>query len=55
MDSTIISALRALDVSQMTRANWIAVGMALKEEGLPVSSVAVYETPENCAVYEEKP
>lgn len=27
----------------------------LKEEGLPVSSVAVYETPENCAVYEEKP
>ena len=27
----------------------------LREQGLPVSSVAVYETPENCAVYEEKP
>ena len=27
----------------------------LKEKGLSVSSVAVYETPENCAVYEEKP
>lgn len=26
----------------------------LKEEGLPVRSVAVYETPENCAVYEEE-
>ncbi|MBO4524576.1 MAG: 6-carboxytetrahydropterin synthase QueD [Ruminococcus sp.] len=26
----------------------------LKEDGLPVSSVAVYETPDNCAVYEEE-
>ncbi|MBQ8514053.1 MAG: 6-carboxytetrahydropterin synthase QueD [Ruminococcus sp.] len=26
----------------------------LLEEGLPVQSVAVYETPENCAVYEVK-
>ncbi len=26
----------------------------LKEDGLPVSRVAVYETPENCAVYEEQ-
>ena len=28
---------------------------ALTKTGLPVKSVAVYETPENCAVYEEKP
>jgi 6-pyruvoyltetrahydropterin/6-carboxytetrahydropterin synthase len=27
----------------------------LREQGLPASSVAVYETPENCAVYEETP
>ena len=26
----------------------------LKAEGLPVESVAVYETPENCACYEEE-
>ena len=26
----------------------------LKAEGLPVSSVTVYETPENCAIYEEE-
>lgn len=25
----------------------------LSEKGIPVKSVAVYETPENCAVYEE--
>lgn len=25
----------------------------LSEEGVPLKSVAVYETPENCAVYEE--
>lgn len=25
----------------------------LKDKGLPVKSVTVYETPENCAVYEE--
>ena len=37
MDSNILSALRALDVSQLTRADWIAVGMALKEEGFPCS------------------
>ena len=27
---------------------------ALRAEGLPVSSVTVYETPENCAIYEEE-
>lgn len=26
----------------------------LSQEGIPVKSVAVYETPENCAVYEER-
>ncbi len=26
---------------------------ALRSEGLPVTSVAVYETPDNCAVYSE--
>lgn len=35
MNDLIISALKALDVSQLTRAEWIAVGMALKEEGYP--------------------
>lgn len=33
----ILSALKAIDVSQVTRAEWIAVGMALKEEGYPCS------------------
>lgn len=37
MDNSILSALNALDVSSMTRAEWIAVGMALKEEGFPCS------------------
>ena len=37
MDNSILSALKALDVSTMTRAEWIAVGMALKEEGFPCS------------------
>ena len=26
----------------------------LRETGLPVKSVTVYETPENCAIYEEE-
>ena len=29
--------------------------VALRERGLPVKSAAVFETPENCAVYEEEP
>ena len=29
--------------------------VALREKGLPVRSVTVYETPDNCAVYEEEP
>ena len=33
----ILSALKAIDVSTLSRADWIAVGMALKEEGLPCS------------------
>ena len=37
MDNMILSALKAIDVSQLTRAEWIAVGMALKEEGYPCS------------------
>ena len=36
-DFNLISALRYLDVAKMSRAEWIAVGMALKEEGLPCS------------------
>lgn len=28
---------------------------ALRAQGMPVKSVAVYETPENCAIYEEDP
>ena len=37
MDNQILSALKAIDVSTLTRADWIAVGMALKEEGFPCS------------------
>ncbi len=37
MNNTILSALGALDVASLTRAEWIAVGMALKEEGFPCS------------------
>lgn len=37
MDNNILSALKALPVSELSRADWIAVGMALKEEGYPCS------------------
>lgn len=37
MDNNILSALKTIDVAQLTRADWIAVGMALKEEGFPCS------------------
>lgn len=37
MDNNILSALKALDVSMLSRAEWISVGMALKEEGFPCS------------------
>lgn len=37
MDNNILSALKSIDVASLSRADWIAVGMALKEEGYPVS------------------
>ncbi len=37
MESNLLSALKAIDVSKVTRAEWISVGMALKEEGYPCS------------------
>ena len=37
MENNLLSALRAIDVAQLTRAEWISVGMALKEEGYPCS------------------
>lgn len=37
MDQQILSALKSIPVSELTRADWIAVGMALKEEGFPCS------------------
>jgi len=37
MDNNILSALKAIDVAALSRADWIAVGMALKEEGYPCS------------------
>ena len=37
MDNHILSALKAIDVSTLSRADWIAVGMALKEEGYSCS------------------
>ena len=36
-NTNLLSALKYLDVAAMTRAEWIAVGMALKEEGYPCS------------------
>ena len=36
-NNNILSALKAIDVSTLSRANWITVGMALKEEGYPCS------------------
>lgn len=38
MDSNILSALGSLDVSTLSRDDWIKVGMALKEEGFPCST-----------------
>ena len=32
MDNNILSALKSIDVATLDRADWIAVGMALKEE-----------------------
>ena len=37
MDNNILAALGSLDVSTLDRAEWIQVGMALKEEGYPCS------------------
>ena len=37
MESNVLSALKVIKVSELTRAEWIAVGMALKEEGYPCS------------------
>lgn len=37
MDNIILSALGSLPVAEMSRAEWIMVGMALKEEGCPCS------------------
>ncbi len=37
MNSNLLSALKTLNVADMTRAEWIAVGMGLKHEGFPVS------------------
>lgn len=36
-NNNILSALKAIDVASLSRADWIAVGMALKEEGYPCS------------------
>ena len=37
MEQNILSALKAIDVATLPRVDWIAVGMALKEEGYPCS------------------
>ena len=37
MDNNVLSALRSIDVAALDRASWIAVGVALKEEGYPCS------------------
>ena len=37
MENNLISALKYIDVAELDRADWISVGMALKEEGYPCS------------------
>lgn len=37
MDNNILSALKTIEVANLTREEWIKVGMALKEEGFPCS------------------
>ena len=37
MDGNVLSALKSIPVAELTRADWILVGMALKEEGYPLS------------------
>ena len=37
MDNNILSALKTINVANLSRAEWIAVGMALKEEGYSCS------------------
>lgn len=37
MENNILSALKSINVADLSRADWIAVGMALKEEGYPCS------------------
>lgn len=37
MDDKLISALNSIPVADLDRSDWIAVGMALKEEGFPCS------------------
>lgn len=36
-NNNILQALKSLDVAELSRADWIAVGMALKQEGYPCS------------------
>ena len=37
MENNLLSALKAINVAELSRADWISVGMALKEEGYPCS------------------
>ena len=37
-EQMVLSALKALPVAELTRADWIAVGMALKDKGFPCST-----------------
>ena len=37
MDEQLISALNYIPVADLTRAEWLSVGMALKESGYSVS------------------
>ncbi len=36
-NKNLLSALKAIDVAELSRADWISIGMALKEEGYPCS------------------
>ena len=37
MDENLLSALKSIPVADLDRADWIAVGMALKQEGYSCS------------------
>ena len=44
MDEQLLSALNYIPVADLDRADWISVGMALKESGFDMNEVFVFDT-----------